>query len=144
MGRFESGVRAKFQHELDKVGDWGEDVQANLRGVGEGIGAQLESFEDMFIEMGEFAAELYEQAENEVGELKEQLLAAGDAVVKEIVWVGAEIGATVQKIEAWAERAIENIESVMNAVGYTLNKLGDDIHDSAAAQELRMLCMAFM
>ena len=143
MGRFESQVRADIQHELDKVGDWGEDVHANLRRVEKGIEEQVIAFEDMFIDMGEFAADLYEQAENEVGELEDELIALGDAVMKEMLMVGAEIDALLQKMEDWAEKAIENLEMIMNAVGDELRQLGDDINDSAAAQELRILLMAF-
>ena len=118
-------------------------MHANLRRVEKGIEEQVIAFEDMFIDMGEFAADLYEQAENEVGELEDELIALGDAVMKEMLMVGAEIDALLQKMEDWAEKAIENLEMIMNAVGDELRQLGDDINDSAAAQELRILLMAF-
>lgn len=144
MGRFRGQVEAEIQQEIDKVEDWGEDVHANLRGVGKGIEEQVIALEDMFLDMGEFAADIYGQAEDAVGDAKDELNALGDAVLRETMMVKAEIDNYLHQMEDWTETAMENLEEAMAAAGKALEQLGDDIHDSAAAQKMRVILLGFV
>ena len=57
--------------------------------------------------MGEFAAELYFQAENAVGAAADELWFMGDAILKEAMMVGAEIERVYHQMESWTVEAFE-------------------------------------
>lgn len=109
---------------------------------------QVSAFCDMLYDMGEFVSDLYMQAENAVGdaanELADELNALGDAVLRETMMVGAEIDNYLHQMEDWTETAMENLEAAMTAAGKAFKELGEDIHDSAAAQKMRVLLLGFV
>jgi len=57
--------------------------------------------DDLFIELGKTAADLYKKAENAVGMEVADLIALGDAVLAECVKVGALIKSEFNKLNAW-------------------------------------------
>ena len=94
--------------------------------------------------MGEFAAELYFQAENAVGAAADELWFMGDAILKEAMMVGAEIERVYHQMESWTVEAFEQIESAVYTAGKALEQMGEDIYNSAAGQKTKIFIMGFI
>ena len=65
------------------------------------------NLDDHFIALGELAADIYEKAEEAIGDAADELYAFGDLILQEAMKVGKDVEDALAQVEEWAVEGIE-------------------------------------
>ena len=73
--------------------------------------------DDHFIALGELAADIYEMAEEAVGDAVDELYAFGDLILQEAMKVGKDVEDLFAQVEDLALEGVEWLEQALNSAG---------------------------
>jgi len=75
----------------NSIEDWGEDTLSSLGKFSMDVHDGIMKMEDHFQSLGQFAAELYKEAENAAEDVADEFKKLGDAMMAEAIKIGSEI-----------------------------------------------------
>jgi len=125
MGRVGDDVIREINNAANAIEDWGEDTLDSLGKFSMDVHDEIMKMEDHFQALGQFAAELYKEAENAAEDVADEFKKLGDAMMAEAIKIGSEIEKAALQMEYWANSAIEELENAMYIVGRELENLAN-------------------
>ena len=81
MGDFGEQIMKDLEDMFSDIGQWADGAVDDIGGFAEDCVEQITKLDDHFIALGEFAAEIYKQAENAHEDAALELYEFGDAIV---------------------------------------------------------------
>ena len=141
MGEFADQVWQDIETAIEDVTEWGENLGQEIARAGEDIVDWVSQLDDHFVALGEWAAEIYEQAEQAIGDAAEELYAFGDLILAEAMQVGKDVENALLQVEDWAVEAIGWLETALNDAGQAFVDLGEEIENSPAFQKTKLFIM---
>lgn len=141
MGEFADQVWQDIEAAIEDVAEWGENLGQEIARTGEDIVDWVSKLDDQFVALGEWAAEIYEQAEQAIGDAAAELYAFGDLILAEAMQVGKDVENALLQVEDWAVEAIGWLETALNDAGQAFVDLGEEIENSPAFQKTKLFIM---